>query len=103
MVSPPEVVGMTLSKMLAQRVAEAPTRVALAGMSARGLETRITYAQLEWGSRKFASILAAPHIGTGGRVGITLGHDAIIQIGQPIMGAHKLCRLFVPVQATPPA
>ncbi len=97
--SPPEVTGLTLPQMLAKRVAEAPNRVALAGQSARGGETRITYAQLDWGARKFASVLAARGIEAGDRVGIMLGNDAVIEFGQSIMGIHHLGGVFVPVNA----
>src|SRR3546814_11186593 len=51
------------------------------------------------GSRKFASILAANDIGTGDRVGIMLGNDAVIEFGQAIMGVHQLGGVFVPVNA----
>jgi acyl-CoA synthetase (AMP-forming)/AMP-acid ligase II len=97
--SPAEVVGVTLSRMLTMRVAEAPNRVALAGMSADGAETRITYSQLDWGARKFASALAARGIATGDRVGIMLGNDAVIEFGMAMMGVHRFGGVFVPVNA----
>jgi len=97
--SPPELEGMTLARMMAKRVAEAPNRVALAGMSAAGVETRITYAQLDWGARRFASVLAEREVAVGDRVGIMLGNDAVIEFGQALMGVHQLGAVFVPVNA----
>jgi acyl-CoA synthetase (AMP-forming)/AMP-acid ligase II len=99
LISPPALEGMTLARLMAKRVADAPNRVALAGMSATGVETRITYAQLDWGARKFASILAARGVQPGDRVGIMLGNDAVIEFGQGIMGVHQLGGTFVPVNA----
>lgn len=96
---PAELEGMTLTRLLARRAAEAPNRVALAGASPRYGEGRITYAQLWWQARKFASALASRGIAAGDRVALMLANDATIEFGVSIAGVHALGGVFVPVNA----
>ncbi|MGE0233195.1 MAG: class I adenylate-forming enzyme family protein [Flavobacteriaceae bacterium] len=96
---PDELKGMTLASMLEDRAAAHPNRVAIAGMSAIGIETRVTYAQLLWQGKKFGSALAALGIKPGDRVGAMLANDAVIEFAQTIAGIHALGGVFVPVNA----
>lgn len=96
---PVELTDMTLPRLMDKRVAEAPNRVLIAGMSLRHGETRLTYAQVHWQAKKFASALAARGILSGDRIGVMLANDAVVEMTIAILGIHHLGAVFVPVNA----
>jgi acyl-CoA synthetase (AMP-forming)/AMP-acid ligase II len=96
---PEELNGLTLSEVMKRRVAEAPNRVFIGGMSVRGSETRLTYAQVDWEAKRLASALASRGINAGDRIAIMLGNDAVIELAIGIIGVHELGGVFVPVNA----